>query len=199
MAGDQRAPSWAVGTLAKPPAKDPRTRLWCCWWRDVSSKGATADSGVMQVDPVPPATPADIEDLSFWLADQFLSHAFEVFFCNLCFLCRSDPNIDLNNPARFKKENTDMVKEMVTDSFKNTLQLPDRLHAEKSRMRNIWFRHQDAKQSTMVAHLNFLFKSDKFEACNVNHLYQVSASFTQKLASLPPSIQPLSPPLVYTL
>ena len=167
---------------------------------------------------MPPATPADIEDLSFWLADQLFSHAFEVFFYNLCVLCRSDPNIGANLAsssnatneitltACFKVENKEMVKEMVKcivneSTIQNETGLPSWpvSAAEKSRMRDVWFRHQDAKQSTMVAHLNFLFKSDKFEACNVNHLYQVSASFTQKLASLPPSIQPLSPPLVCTL
>eukprot|EP00321_Phaeocystis_globosa_P014203 CAMPEP_0118841836 /NCGR_PEP_ID=MMETSP1162-20130426/77405_1 /TAXON_ID=33656 /ORGANISM="Phaeocystis Sp, Strain CCMP2710" /LENGTH=55 /DNA_ID=CAMNT_0006773883 /DNA_START=1 /DNA_END=165 /DNA_ORIENTATION=+ len=53
-----------------------------------------------RADLVPPATPTDIQELSFWLADQFVSHAFEV-----CFHYRKEElTSELFSSARTKAE-----------------------------------------------------------------------------------------------
>ena len=212
LTGDQNAPSWAVGTLVTFPTKAPRTRPWCCRWRDVSPKGATADAGVVRVDPVPPATAADIEDLSFWLANQFVSNAFEVFYYHFRALCLSSSSIVII--SSFNSDTWTAIENLIisSSSFNATTlrvlfkdennakmvkiddeqELHDKLRAEKSRMQKAWPLQQEAKLCSMVAHLNFLFKSDKFEACNVNHLYQVFNSSRHPVnLSVHPCIHPL--------
>ena len=98
----------------------------------------------------------------------------------------------------FKDENNEMFKVVDESTLpKNERdQLPNRLKTEKERMKKAWFLHQEAKLQTMQAHLNFLFKSEKFEACNVNNLYQVLRFL---LPSLPQSLQPQSAPCVVHL
>ena len=178
MTGDQSAPSWEEGTLAKSPAKV------------ASSKGAIADRAVLtRVDPAPPATPADIEDLSFWLADQFVSNAFEVFYFNR----GSSPNaisIAATLDALLKDENNDSIQSK-NDEDETPAQ-------RKSRMRKDWFIHQSQKLSTMEAQLNILFKSEKVEACNINNVYQVPTSSIQRLLSSrhPTLLRPLCHPLI---
>ena len=67
LTGDSSSPSWATGAATKPPAK--------------ASKGKTVNAEMMsRADPVPPATQTEIQELSFWLADQFVSQAFEVYY-----------------------------------------------------------------------------------------------------------------------
>ena len=200
MRDHENAPSWAAGTLAKSPAKI------------ASSKGATEDAEALtRVDPAPPATSVDIEDLSFWLADQFVSHAFEVFYYHFRALCRTRADVTIESlvlsftsnainattlKALFKDENNSMAQPVDASKTDTLLRASQQLsaaeksrirdqllHAEKPRMQKAWSLQQEAKLRTMVAHLNFLFKSEKFEACNVNNLYQVSTSFTQR--SLP--------------
>ena len=194
LTGDQNAPSWAVGTPAKSPA--------------------TAET-LTRVDLAPPATSADIEDLSFWLANQFVSHAFEVFYDHFRALCRTRSDVNIESlvlsftskainattlKALFKDENNNLTETVETiDASKTDTHRDQLLQAEKSRMQKAWSMQQEAKLQTMVTHLNLLFKSDKFEACNVNHLYQVTASSAQRLLpsrhssnlSVHPCIHPL--------
>ena len=282
LTSDQGAPSWAVGTLAKSPAKA------------ASSKGATASADVLpQNDPESPATPADIGDLSYWLANQFVSHAFEKFYSQYQELLEIEfnnrPFITVLNGrpklvvltltasssvSDFSDDDKSRLHQMVadaagvkrsfvkislpadsvritatsavpasttadalktslsstlstaadappvnlvsvslmTDSWFSSLNAIDattlnalfkdennelietpyrgtkeQRHDETSRMRKAWFLHQEAKLRAMVSHLSFLFKSEKFEACNVNNLYQVSL----------PCIHPVHP-CIYT-
>ena len=173
MTGDNSAPSWASSTHAKSPAKA------------APSKGATVDAEVLtRVDPAPPATWADIEDLSFWLANQFVSSAFEVFYYHFRALCRArHPSVTIE--SLFLSFTSNAINTLTLTALlkeENTL-VESKIHltnaeekARKTRMKKTWCLHQEPKLRTMVAHLNFIFKSEKFEACNVNNLYQVSTS-----------------------
>ena len=185
MTGDQSASSWEEGTLAKSPAKV------------ASSKGAIADRAVLtRVDPAPPATPADIEDLSFWLADQFVSNAFEVFYSQFLELCL--PGVRIERPSKISETTLEALFKDKHNKWIPRVLLKDKLASEKTRMRKAWFIHQRQKLSTMVAQLNILFKSEKVEACNVNNVYQVPTSSIQRLLSSrhPTLLRPLCHPLI---
>ena len=158
LTGDNSAPSWASSTHA--------TEV------------------LTRVDPAPPATSADIEDLSFWLANQFVSSAFEVFYYHFRALCRARrPSVTIE--SLFLSFTSNAINTLTLTALlkeENTL-VESKIHltnaeekARKTRMKKTWSLHQEPKLRTMVAHLNFIFKSEKFEACNVNNLYQVSTS-----------------------
>ena len=127
LTGDSSAPSWATGAPTKPPK---------------ASKGKAVNAEIMtRAELVPSATPKDIQELSFWLADQFVSHAFEV-----CYYYRK--------------------KQLTSKLFSSAL--------TKKQIKLEWSFLQEEKQRTMEANLNFIFKSEKFQSCNVHNLYQVS-------------------------
>ena len=138
LAGDDSAPFWAAGAPTKPSK---------------AAKGKTENEETMtRAEPVPPATQTDIQELSFWLAEQLVSHAFEV-----CFYYRRKELVSSLFPGCSSKMIEQIKKEEVIRE---------------------WSFQQDKKLRAMAANLNFILKSEKFQSCNVHQVFQVSCPAT---------------------